>query len=160
MYFTYEAGSICRARSPVDLHSNCIFHSILQCYKSLQIKWCRHELVFSVLKSMSFTIWQSWMEASHLDAPQSDLPKSSTSILLQNLQNHRSFPNGRTRQHDGSVHKENMPITGLPWHGIAVSCAVETSWWPDASLRPTAPRTMHDNLPMLKTLKSQNPICK
>ena len=35
MYFTYEAGSICRARSPVDLHSNCIFHSILQCYKSL-----------------------------------------------------------------------------------------------------------------------------
>ena len=74
--------------------------------------------------------------------------------------NHRSFPtNGKSsawrvsRQGEHANHR--APLT---WH--CISCAVETSWWPDASLRPTAPRTMHDNLPMLKTLKSQNPICK
>jgi len=34
MYFTYEAGSICRARSPVDLHSNFQFCSAINHYKS------------------------------------------------------------------------------------------------------------------------------
>jgi len=74
--------------------------------------------------------------------------------------NHRSFPtNGKSsawrvsRQGEHANHRAPLTLH-------CISCAVETSWWPDASLRPTAPRTMHDNLPMLKTLKSQNPICK
>ena len=59
MYFTYEAGSICRAKSgsPVDLHSNCSAINHFKFNKS-SIKWCRHELVFSVLNawvSHSFT---------------------------------------------------------------------------------------------------------
>lgn len=69
--------------------------------------------------------------------------------------NHRSFPtNGKSsawrvsRQGEHANHRAPLTLH-------CISCAIETSWWPDASLRPTAPRTMHDNLPMLKTLKSQ-----